>query len=167
MTERQKFDFVKKIPRTKVEIRRYHPCVIADVLVEAPYSQAANLGFRPLVTYISQNNIAMTAPVLQESTDLRSWIISFVMPEGMTVADLPNPQSSKVTLRTLAEQLAAVLPFTGITTTSKIQEKESELRLALTNESLTPIGTLRIARFDPPWKPGFLRYNEVILDLNP
>ena len=167
MTERQKFDFVKKIPRTKVEIRRYHPCVIADVLVEAPYSQAASLGFRPLVTYISQNNIAMTAPVLQESTDSRSWIISFVMPEGMTVADLPNPQSSKVTFRTLAEQLAAVLPFTGITTTSKIQEKESELRLALTNESLTPIGTLRIARFDPPWKPGFLRYNEVILDLNP
>ena len=167
MTERQKFDFVKKIPRSEVEIRRYHPCVIADVLVEAPYSQAASLGFRPLVTYISQNNIAMTAPVLQESTDSRSWIISFVMPEGMTVADLPNPQSSKVTLRTLAEQLAAVLPFTGITTTSKIQEKESELRLALTNESLTPIGTLRIARFDPPWKPGFLRYNEVILDINP
>ena len=167
MTERQKFDFVKKIPRSKVEIRRYHPCVMADVLVEAPYSQAASLGFRPLVTYISQNNIAMTAPVLQESTDSRSWIISFVMPEGMTVADLPNPQSSKVTLRTLAEQLAAVLPFTGITTTSKIQEKESELRLALTNESLTPIGTLRIARFDPPWKPGFLRYNEVILDINP
>ena len=167
MTERQRFDFVKKIPRSKVEIRRYHPCVMADVLVEAPYSQAASLGFRPLVTYISHNNIAMTAPVLQESTDSRSWIISFVMPEGMTVADLPNPQSSKVTLRTLAEQLAAVLPFTGITTTSKIQEKESELRLALTNESLTPIGTLRIARFDPPWKPGFLRYNEVILDLNP
>ena len=167
MTERQKFDFVKKIPRSKVEIRRYHPCVMADVLVEAPYSQAASLGFRPLVTYISQNNIAMTAPVLQESTDSRSWIISFVMPEAMTVADLPNPQSSKVTLRTLAEQLAAVLPFTGITTTSKIQEKESELRLALTNESLTPIGTLRIARFDPPWKPGFLRYNEVILDINP
>ena len=167
MTERQRFDFVKKIPRSKVEIRRYHPCVMADVLVEAPYSQAASLGFRPLVTYISHNNIAMTAPVLQESTDSRSWIISFVMPEGMTVADLPNPQSSKVTLRTLAEQLAAVLPFTGITTTSKIQEKESELRLALTNESLTPIGTLRIARFDPPWKPGFLRYNEVILDINP
>jgi hypothetical protein len=167
MTERQKFDFVKKIPGTKVEIRRYHPCVIADVLVEAEYSQAASLGFRPLVTYISQNNIAMTAPVLQESTDSRSWIISFVMPEGMTVADLPNPGSSKVTLRTLAEQLAAVLPFTGMTTASKIQEKESELRLALANESLTPIGTLRIARFDPPWKPGFLRYNEVILDINP
>ena len=167
MAERQKFDLVKKIPRTKVEIRRYHPCVIADVIVEAPYSQAASLGFRPLVTYISQNKIAMTAPVLQESTDSRSWIISFVMPAEMTVRDLPNPQNSKVRLRTLSEQLSAVLAFTGLAPSSKIQEKELELRAALAKESLTPIGALRIARFDPPWKPGFLRYNEVILDINP
>ncbi|MEY4008957.1 MAG: hypothetical protein RL232_484 [Actinomycetota bacterium] len=160
MAERQKFDLVKKIPRTKVEIRRYHPCVIADVIVEAPYSQAASLGFRPLVTYI-----AMTAPVLQESTDSRSWIISFVMPAEMTVRDLPNPQNSKVRLRTLSEQLSAVLAFTGLAPSSKIQEKELELRAALAKESLTPIGALRIARFDPPWKPGFLRYNEVILDI--
>ena len=166
MVERQKFDLVKKIPRTKVEIRRYHPCVIADVIVEAPYSQAASLGFRPLVTYISQNKIAMTAPVLQESTDSRSWIISFVMPAEMTVRDLPNPQNSKVRLRTLSEQLSAVLAFTGLAPSSKIQEKELELRAALAKESLTPIGALRIARFDPPWKPGFLRYNEVILDIN-
>jgi hypothetical protein len=165
MAERQKFDLVKKIPRTKVEIRRYHPCVIADVIVEAPYSQAASLGFRPLVTYISQNKIAMTAPVLQESTDSRSWIISFVMPAEMTVRDLPNPQNSKVRLRTLSEQLSAVLAFTGLAPSSKIQEKELELRAALAKESLIPIGALRIARFDPPWKPGFLRYNEVILDL--
>ena len=80
MTQRQKFDLVKRIPGSKVEIRRYHPCVMADVIVEAPYSQAASLGFRPLVTYISKNNIAMTAPVLQESTALSSWIVSFVMP---------------------------------------------------------------------------------------
>jgi hypothetical protein len=65
MTERQKFDLVRKIPRSKAEIRRYHSCVMADVIVEAPYAQAGNLGFRPLVTYISQNNIAMTAPVLK------------------------------------------------------------------------------------------------------
>ena len=165
MAERQKFDLVKKIPRTKVEIRRYHPCVIADVIVEAPYSQAASLGFRPLVTYISQNKIAMTAPVLQESTDSRSWIISFVMPAEMTLRDLPNPQNSKVRLRTVPEQLSAVLAFTGLAPSSKIQEKELELRAALAKESLTSIGALRIARFDPPWKPGFLRYNEVILDI--
>jgi hypothetical protein len=57
------------------------------------------------------------------------------------------------------------LKFNGITTTDKIQEKETELRAALTKEGLTPIGVLRIARFDPPWKPGIMRYNEVILDI--
>jgi hypothetical protein len=90
MTERQKIDLIKKIPNTKVEIRRYHSCAMADVLVEAPYEQAGNLGFRPLVTYISQNNIAMTAPVLQESSDSRSWIVSFVVPAEMTLKDLPS-----------------------------------------------------------------------------
>ena len=167
MTERQKYDLVKKIAGSKVEIRRYHPCVMADVIVEAPYSQAPSLGFRPLVTYISKNNIAMTAPVLQESTDLSSWIISFVMPAEMKLEDLPNPEGSKVKLRTLSEQLCASLAFSGITTTAKVQEKEVELRAALTKEGLTPIGALRIARFDPPWKPGILRYNEVILDIKP
>ncbi|MEY3103878.1 MAG: hypothetical protein RL256_900, partial [Actinomycetota bacterium] len=105
----------------------------------------------PLVTYISQNNIAMTAPVLQESSDSRSWIVSFVMPAEMTIKDLPTPRNSKVALRTIPEQLSAALPFSGMTTTSKIQEKEAELREALAKEK--------------PWKPGFMRYNEVILDI--
>jgi hypothetical protein len=109
----------------------------------------------------------MTAPVLQESTDLSSWIVSFVMPAEMKLEDLPNPEGSKVTLRTLSEQLCASLGFSGITTTAKVQEKEVELRAALRKEGLAPIGALRIARFDPPWKPGILRYNEVILDIKP
>ena len=165
MTERQKFDLVRKIPKTKVEIRRYHSCVMADVIVEAQYAEAGSLGFRPLVTYISQNNIAMTAPVLQESSDSRSWTVSFVMPAEMKLSDLPSPKNSKVALRTVPEHLSAALAFSGVTTSSKIQEKEAELREALANEGLTPLGALQIARFDPPWKPGFLRYNEVILDI--
>jgi hypothetical protein len=165
MTERQKFVLVRKIPRSKAEIRRYHSCVMADVIVEAPYAQAGNLGFRPLVTYISQNNIAMTAPVLQESSDSRSWTVSFVMPAEMKLSDLPSPKNSKVSLRTVPEHLSAALAFNGVTTSSKIQEKETELREALAHDGLIPVGALRIARFDPPWKPGFLRYNEVILDI--
>ena len=165
MTERQKFDLIKKIPNTKVEIRRYHSCVMADVLVEAPFAEAGNIGFRPLVTYISQNNIAMTAPVLQESSDSRSWTVSFVMPAEMTLNDLPTPRNSKVALRTIPVQLSAALPFSGLTSTAKIQIKEAELRAALAKEGFTPVGALRIARFDPPWKPGFMRYNEVILDI--
>jgi hypothetical protein len=87
------------------------------------------------------------------------------MPADMTRKDLPAPRNSSVSLRTIPEQMAAALPFSGVTTAAKIKEKEAQLREALVKENLTPVGALRIARFDPPWKPGFMRYNEVILDI--
>ena len=163
MTERQKFDLVKKIEN--VEIRRYHACVMADVIVDATYSNAGNIGFRPLVTYISQNQIAMTAPVLQEQLHTSSWVVSFVMPEGMTLDQLPLPKNQSVTLRTVKEHTAAALSFSGMTTEEKIHQKESELRAVIENAKLTATGPMRIARFDPPWKPGFLRHNEVIIPI--
>ena len=84
MTEEQKFDVIKRLPNSEVEIRRYHECALADVVVNADYQNAGSMGFRPLVTYISRNNIAMTAPVIQEPKDT-SWIVSFVMPDGMKI----------------------------------------------------------------------------------
>lgn len=164
MTERQKFDLIRK--HGKVEIRKYHPCVMADVTVNSDFTSAGNIGFRPLVTYISQNNIAMTAPVIQEEREASNWIVSFVMPAGMRLEDLPLPRDSKVKLRSIGEESAAVLPFSGMANESKIAEMESKLRATLTTEKLTAAGPLRIARFDPPWKPSFLRYNEVIIPIN-
>jgi len=163
MTEHQKFDLVKKIEN--IEIRRYHPCVMADVIVDASYSNAGSMGFRPLVSYISENSIAMTAPVLQEQLHTESWVVSFVMPDGMELRDLPIPKNQRVTLRTIHQHTAAALGFSGMTSEAKIHEKESELRSALTKANLKPTGPMRIARFDPPWKPGFLRHNEVIIPI--
>ncbi len=163
MTERQKFDLVKKIEN--IEIRRYHACVMADVIVDASYSNAGSMGFRPLVSYISENSIAMTAPVLQEQLHTESWVVSFVMPDGMELRDLPIPKNQRVTLRTIHQHTAAALGFSGMTSEAKIHEKEAELRSALTKANLKPTGPMRIARFDPPWKPGFLRHNEVIIPI--
>ena len=163
MTERQKFDLIAE--HDKVEIRKYHPCVMADVVVTADYESASSLGFRPLVTYISQNNIAMTAPVVQEEKEGNTWTVSFVMPAGMTLSDLPTPRNAQVVLRNTGEELAAALSFSGFATKSKITDMENQLRSILAKEKLIPIGPVRIARFDPPWKPGFLRHNEVILPI--
>ncbi len=164
MTEEQKFDLVQRIPNSKVEIRRYHECMLADVVVNADYQNAGNLGFRPLVSYISRNNIAMTSPVIQEPKE-NSWIVSFVMPAGMKLEDLPMPSDSKVSLRKVNEHTAAAITFSGVTSESKVKEKEAELRSVLENANLISKGPIRIARFDPPWKPGFMRKNEVILEL--
>lgn len=165
MTQEQKFDLVQRFTKSGVELRRYHECALADVVVQADYQTAGSMGFRPLITYISRNNIAMTAPVIQEPSN-QSWVVSFVMPAGMQAKSLPIPADSKVKLRTLPEHTAAAISFSGVTTESKVKKMEAQLRSAIAEAGLKPIGSIRIARFDPPWKPGFMRRNEVILEVS-
>lgn len=163
MTERWKFDVIKHIG--KVEIRKFHASVFADVRVNSPFNMAGSLGFRPLVTYISQNQIEMTAPVLQEKVGEQSWMISFVMPEGAELSQLPIPKNSEVILRHVPDHFAAALSFGGFTSWKNVKEKEGELRKVLQREGITTAGPTRIARFDPPWKPGFLRHNEIVIPI--
>jgi hypothetical protein len=139
---------------------------MATVEINADYEAASSLGFRPLVTYISQNNIAMTAPVLQQKTKSDTWLVSFVMPEGMQLSDLPVSPNLNIKLHEVEEYVAAVLTFKGITSKQKIREKESELKELVNKYKLNSFGEILVARFDPPWKPGFLRHNEVIIHLN-
>jgi hypothetical protein len=110
MTEEQKYVVEKTFPN--FEIRRYEPCVLADVTVSADFQSAGSIAFRSLIGYISGSNepnkkIAMTSPVIQESdanvssTKIAmtspviqeaikdSQVVSFVMPAGMTMADMP------------------------------------------------------------------------------
>jgi hypothetical protein len=53
-----------------------------------------------------------------------------------------------------------------MTTEAKLHQKEAELRTAMTEANLMATGPMRIARFDPPWKPGFMRHNEVIIPIS-
>ncbi|MEY3496784.1 MAG: hypothetical protein RJA80_1007 [Actinomycetota bacterium] len=164
MTEQQKYTLIKKLDN--LEIRKYQKCTMATVEINADYEAASSLGFRPLVTYISQNNIAMTAPVLQQKTKSDTWLVSFVMPEGMQLSDLPVSPNLNIKLHEVEEYVAAVLTFKGITSKQKIREKESELKELVNKYKLNSFGEILVARFDPPWKPGFLRHNEVIIHLN-
>jgi hypothetical protein len=164
MTEQQKYTLVKKLEN--LEIRKYQKCTMATVEINADYEAAGSIGFRPLVTYISQNNIAMTAPVLQQKTKSDTWLVSFVMPEGMQLSDLPVSPNLNIKLHEVEEYVAAVLTFKGITSKQKIREKESELKELVNKYKLNSFGEILVARFDPPWKPGFLRHNEVIIHLH-
>ena len=163
MTEERAYSLVKKIG--PIEIRDYEPCVLADVVVNSEYRNAGNIGFRPLVSYISQNQIAMTAPVIQEEQATGAWKVSFVMPAEKTMADLPIPKNSKVSLRESPRHYAAALRFSGFTRGHRVQSKEQVLRDALETEGIRAIGPVQIARFDPPWTPSILRHNEVILEI--
>ena len=164
MTEQQKYSLIKKLDN--LEIRKYQKCTMATVEINADYEAAGSIGFRPLVTYISQNNIAMTAPVLQQKTKSDSWLVSFVMPEKMKLSDLPISSNLNIKLHEVDEYFAAVLTFKGVTSKQKIREKENELKELVNKYNLNSFGEILVARFDPPWKPGFLRHNEVIIHLH-
>ncbi|MFZ9802629.1 MAG: SOUL family heme-binding protein, partial [Candidatus Nanopelagicales bacterium] len=151
MTEQQKYSLIKKLEN--LEIRKYQKCTMATVEINADYEAAGSIGFRPLVTYISQNNIAMTAPVLQQKTKSDSWLVSFVMPEKMKLSDLPISSNLNIKLHEVDEYFAAVLTFKGVTSKQKIIEKENELKELVNKYKLNSFGEILVARFDPPWKP--------------
>ena len=163
MTAHQKFEVHQKYEG--FEVREFAACVVADVEVSGDISSAGNQGFRPLFNYISKNQIAMTAPVIEEELTPEKWRISFVMPDGSKLSDLPNPEGSPVTLRELPAHRAAVLLFSGRTTQKAVLHEELELLELVKSHGLQVVGKARIARFDPPWKIPFARHNEVILPI--
>ena len=163
MTERQKYEVIKLIG--DIEIRRYLPYVAADVVVKGEYENAPNQGFRPLANYIFSNNISMTAPVIVQKSENEAWQVSFVMPDGSKLEQMPAP-SENVKLREENEEICAAIKFSGYTNQGKIEKYTKKLMDELTEFDLQTTGKVRIARFDPPWKPGFIRHNELVVPIN-
>jgi hypothetical protein len=171
MTERQKFAVLKKY--SKFELRRYEPCVVAEVSVENSYQLAGQSAFRDLFRYISKGNqlsesIAMTAPVIaatQGEISSNKWVISFVMPSGSSLSELPLPNNEVVRLRELPSEDCVVLSFSGRASQKSCERRESELRAGAQGENIVLGAETRICRFDPPFKPWFLHYNEIVIPI--
>ena len=171
MTQRQKYVILRNF--IDFELREYEPCVIAEVAIEDDYSGATSKAFGSLFRYISGNNassenIAMTAPVIASTLatiDSREWNISFVMPAGSVLSDLPLPQQSHVTLRSIPVEKCLALSFRGRASAAVCERKESELRAFAMSEGYNLTSETRICRFDPPFKPGFLHYNEIVIPI--
>lgn len=172
MTERQKFAVIRRYDG--FEVREYAPCSLAEVKVSADYSSAGSLAFRSLFQYISQGNkrsekIAMTAPVISAQRGERSaedeWFVSFVMPAGSTVAEMPDPNDPRVVLRQLDAQTCIAASFRGRANEDVTKIKVVELRALAAKENIVLSDETRICRFDPPFKPGILQYNEIVIPI--
>jgi hypothetical protein len=169
MTERQEFKVIRTY--SNFEIREYLPCVIAEVKVSAQYSTASSSAFSSLFNYISKGNksserIAMTAPVIAAQKDAPTsdeWYVSFVMPSGSTIGRLPHPYDPQVVLRELEAETCVDTAFRGRASEAKSDEMVRELRAAAAKENIALSDETRICRFDPPYKPGFMQYNEIVI----
>ncbi len=123
----------------------------------------ATVASAPLFGYI-QGQIAMTAPVVQTPCD-EGHSVAFVMPAGRDLETLPAPNDPRVHLRTVPEQVAAALKFSGWGNAGDLDKRGRHLLNALENSPWQPVGTIRLARFNAPFIPPFLRHNEVVVDV--
>jgi len=156
----------------EIEFRHYPELVLATV-----DTAEDNAGFNLLFAYISGSNkprekIPMTAPVItSQKIPMTAPVVSdagsmsFVMPAGTTREETPDPLDSRVRIVTLPEREVAVIRFSGYASPQEVDAATSRLQEALKNEGILTVGEPFLMRYDSPWTPGFLRRNEVAIEI--
>lgn len=167
------------------EIRRYAPQVYAEVTTTGVREEASNKAFRQLAAYIfdkerpegeiamtapvvqqpKRETIAMTAPVVQSEGAANEWTMAFSMPSKWTLDTLPQPENPNITLREEPAKTVAVVQFSGRANSALLDQKEAALREWMTANGIAAIGPAEYAFYDPPWTPGLMRRNEVVIPI--
>jgi hypothetical protein len=150
------------------ELRNYP----ALTVVETPMAQrgsGADGSFMRLFRFISGGNegkekIAMTTPVFMSGSE-SNITMAFVLPANMKLSEVPKPADGAVQARELPAGKFAVLRFSGGRNSRNEAEALTRLRHWLAKEQWNSTGSPVYGYFDPPWTPGFLRRNEVMLPI--
>lgn len=161
------------------ELRRYPPYWIAEVSLAGDFKQVGNQAFRILFDYIQGANrqtakIAMTAPVEQrpaspmmqtpaEAGSGSGYRVAFVLPARYTEATIPQPRDQRITIRQIESGLMAAHRYSGSWSQDRYLNEAIRLKNAITATDLTITGKPVFARYNPPFLPGFLRRNEVLM----
>merc|ERR1712174_20535 len=169
------------------EIRKYQPSVAAEVFVDVKDQfsrEGGGKGFRPLAKYIGAfgtpenvsrspeeatqaEKIAMTAPVVTTKSDDQSdgggYWMQFIMPSKWTLETLPSPTDPNVKLKPIPERFVAAKFFSGRANDAMVKSKEAALLECLARDGIivTEGAKPELARYNDPFTPGFLRTNEV------
>lgn len=164
MSDRVPYELEKVIDG--VEIRRYPPVVLATVR-QARDNEAFGILFR----YISGHNrsprtrvsqpIPMTAPVFSDDSSF-----SFAMPASYAVATTPVPLDPRSVIEEIPGRRLAVLRFSGAARRALVETRTNQLLDTLARHHVHHTGSPFLMRYDPPFKPGFLRRNEVAVELH-
>lgn len=167
MTERLGFQLVRS--QGSFEIRDYPQHLLVSTFEIGDLASAGNQAFRRLANYIFGGNqanqaIAMTAPVLQAKT-ASGYKVSFVMPAGMVYENLPSTRDQSLAFEEVQAVRYAATSFSGLASESLFEAKAKVLAKAIQSAGLEAAGPAVYARYDGPWKPFFLRHNEVLIPL--
>lgn len=158
----------------EIEVRDYDSMIVAETVKGGYHEKARRAGFETLYDYIRASNrsgkkIAMTTPVLQQLSEgegrSKGWAIRFIMPKKYTKASLPAPENDEVTVEEVPARRMAVVSFSGSFTASLASKKLMALYNYLADEGLKQKGDPVYAFYNPPWVPGFMRRNEILIEI--
>jgi len=148
-----------KVLRTEgaFEVREY-----AELKIATTQSDASGSGFMRLFRYIDGGNvekekIAMTTPVFMLEGKM-----AFVVPEKHKAAP-PAPASEQVSVGTMKAQRVVAFRYSGGRIAKGEAQALEKLQAWMQQQKLVAAGRAFSAYYDPPWTPGFLRRNEVLV----
>lgn len=166
------------------EVRDYEPHILAETLVDGSLEEAGNIAFRRLFKYISganhsRSSIAMTAPVSQESSGEKiamtapvsqqpsagQWSVSFMMPANYTLATLPTPDDTSITLRQVPARRMAAVRYSGTWSEKNYLDYKERLENWIKENGFEISGETVWARYNPPFTLWFLRRNEILIPI--
>ncbi|GAA4710366.1 heme-binding protein [Sphingomonas lutea] len=166
----------------ELEVRLYGGMIVAETIVAGPRKDALNQGFHRLADYIFAKSregekLPMTAPVLQDSGNPLAtdpplfddmvegqWRVRFVMPEGRSVDDLPEPPA-EIELVELGERRVGAVKFSGVADDDRLVAHEDKLRGWLSRQGERAAADPEYAFYNSPMIPPPLRRNEVLIPL--
>jgi hypothetical protein len=182
--EQPRYRVERVLEADSIEVRRYEPYIVAEVVVPGPAEQAGNQGFSYLGGYIFGRNkgerkIAMTAPVVQTPQPVKiamtapvaqmqaeggqGFAVQFMMPSSFTMETLPEPVDPRVKLKPVGEQRVVTITYSGTWSQANYDEHLAKLRSAARAAGLSTEGEPVYARYNGPWVPWFMRKNEIWL----
>ena len=152
------------------EIRDYPDLMLVTTPMDF-HSQGNDGSFGRLFRYISGGNqsdskVSMTTPVFMESeVEGKDGQMGFVIPKKVAADSVPEPSQESVRIRKRTGGQFAVLRFSGRLNDKTKTAEETKLRLWMEAKGLTGDASIEWAGYDPPWTPGPLRRNEILIRL--
>ncbi len=159
----------------KFEVREYPDLMLVATTTKLD-AQGRDGSFMRLFRFISGENqseqkISMTTPVFMENDKADSRVqMGFVMPKEVASKGVPAPTGEQVDVRKRAGGRFAVVRFPGQLTSKRAKESEARLRAWMETKGLVADDSadwsgVETAGYDPPFTPGPLRRNEVLIRL--
>jgi hypothetical protein len=171
MTETIPYTILKNID--KIQIRHY-----PEVLFAVVENHNEDSGFGLLFRYITGENktrkrIPMTAPVVtSEKIPMTAPVVTgnnymaFALPSVYTKETVPTPTNPLVRIDIQPKKTKAVLRFSGRAPARTVQKNIQALLSILKTHQIQVKGEPVLMRYNSPFTPGFLRRNEVAVEIH-